>query len=190
MIGFLRGTIDTVTTNYLIIDTGNIGYKVLVSNSLLSKVRKGSNLKLYTFTYVREDILELFGFENHEDLVLFELFLTISGIGPKTALGIFAKGTFSQITNAIVSNDVDFFSGIPRLGRKNAQKIIIELSGKIGDATVTLDFQAQDEEKEISIALKEFGFAHDEISQTLKKVRSEKGTVEQKLKLALKYLAK
>lgn len=190
MIGLLKGTVDTIRPTYVLVDTGTVGYKVLANVTILSKLKTGDSVKLYTYTYVREDALELFGFENPDDLSLFELLITISGVGPKTALGIFAKGSHVQIKNAILSQDVEFFSGIPRLGRKNAQKIIIELRGKLGDSSALLDLGELDEEKEISTALKDFGFKPDEIKETLKKIRGTEGSVEQKLKLALKQLAK
>ena len=190
MIGFIYGKVDTINSSFIFIDTGGVGYKVLVPQTILSKVRVGDQLKVYTYTHVREDILDLFGFESLDDLSLFELFLTVSGIGPKTAIGIFTAGTSSQIRNAVLSADVAFFSDIPRLGRKNAQKIIIELKSKLGDSDAILDLESHDEEREISNALKGFGFHAEEISIVLKKIRGQGESIEQKLKLALKHLGK
>jgi Holliday junction DNA helicase RuvA len=190
MIGLVKGNIDSIRSNHIILDTGSVGYKIIVSATLLAKLKPQDKLRLYTYTYVREDILELFGFESLEQLSLFELILTVSGVGPKTALAVFSQGTSQQITEAILMSDVSFFSGVPRLGKKNAQKIIIELKGKLGDATTTLDFAAQDEEKEIVQALKDFGFKPQEISDVLKKIRGKGNSIEDKMKLALKHLAK
>ena len=190
MIGLIHGTVDTIRPTYVIIDTGGVGYKVIIPQSLISKAQVGLPLKVYTYTHVREDVLDLFGFASVEDLSLFELFLTVPGIGPKTAVGIFAAGPTSQIRNAVVTADISFFSQVPRLGRKNAQKIIIELKSKLGDSDFTLDLSDQDEEKEIAIALKDLGFKSDEVSAVLKKVRGQGTTLEQKMKLALKQLGK
>lgn len=190
MIGLVKGTVDTIRSSYILIDTGPVGYKVLVTQNILGKIKVGDTLKLYTYTYVREDALDLFGFSTVEDLSLFELFLTVPGVGPKTAIGIFLAGDSKQITNAVLTADVAFFSKVPRLGKKNAQKVILELKGKLGDSEAVLDFAAQDEEKEIAVALKNFGFKPDEIHEVLKKIRGHEGTVEQKMKLALKQLAK
>ncbi|MDO8269177.1 MAG: Holliday junction branch migration protein RuvA [Candidatus Levybacteria bacterium] len=190
MIGLVKGTVDTITNSHVFIDTGGVGYKILVTQNILAKAKVGSNLKVYTYTHVREDILELFGFESVADLSLFELLLTVSGVGPKTAIGIFSAGDTKQITNAVLTADVAFFAKVPRLGKKNAQKVILELKGKLGDGDAVLDFAADSEEKEIAAALKDFGFKPDEIHETLKKIRGHEGTVEQKMKLALKQLAK
>lgn len=190
MIGLVKGTVDSIRSSFVIIDAGGVGYKVLLPLQILSKIKIGEILKVYTYTYVREDALDLFGFETYDDLSLFELFLTVPGIGPKTAIGIFGAAPSSQIRNAVMSQDLAFFATVPRLGKKNAQKIILELSGKLGDTDRALDFSEQTEEKEIVSALKDFGFKSPEIQEVLKKVRGQGVTLEEKMKLALKHLAK
>lgn len=189
MIGLVYGKVDFIKPPYVVIDTGGVGYKVLVPQTILAKATQGSQLKVYTFTNVREDALELFGFETPEDLALFELFLTVPGIGPKTAIGIFTVGTSSQIRGAVLSSDVAFFSQVPRLGHKNAQKIILELKSKMGGDD-TIDLTTHEEEKELSTALKDFGFKPAEITAVLKKIRGEGTTIEEKMRLALKHLGK
>jgi len=127
MIGLLKGQIELLKRPFVIVDVHDVGYKVLVPDSIYSKLSLGDKVKLFIFTYVREDALELFGFLAAEDLSLFENLLTVSGIGPKTALNIFSFGERKDITEAIIKGDVTFFTSVPRLGTKNAQKIIIEL---------------------------------------------------------------
>lgn len=187
MIGLIYGKVVEIIPPHVIIDTGGVGYKVLVPLGILSKTKKGEELRVYTYTHVREDMLELFGFETADDLSLFELFLTVPGVGPKTAIGIFSAGTSGQIKNAILLSDTSFFSGVPRLGLKNAQKIIIELKSKLGGDSA-VDLSSHEEEKEISLALKNFGFKADEITLTLKKIRGQGNSIEEKVKLALKNL--
>src|SRR4051794_33557071 len=128
MIGTLKGVIEYRQDPYLIIDVHGVGYKVYVPNSVLAKIsHTGEEIKVFTYTHVRDDALELFGFATAEDLRLFEYLISVSGVGCKTAVGIFSMGNRSDIIKAISGNDVGFFTSVPRLGKKNAQKIIIEL---------------------------------------------------------------
>jgi len=122
--------------------------------------------------------------------MLFTLLLSVSGIGPKTALAITDRGV-DQVRHAIVSSDVDFFTTIPRLGKKNAQKIIIELKSKLG-STKDLDLASQSsgDTKEIIDALLSMGFIRHEIVEVLKKITPEAQTIEQKIREALRFLGK
>lgn len=190
MIGFLKGILEIREDPHIFINVSGVGYKVLASASVLSQIKTtGVSLQVYTYTHVREDILELYGFSSREDLRLFELLITVSGIGPKTAIGIFSVGTSGQIREAIIKGDVDFFTLVPRLGRKNAQKIIIELKNKVGGLT-ELDLSGNGitkDKDEIVSALKTFGFTTSEIHTAIREVKGE-GTIEERIKLVLKYL--
>ena len=191
MIGYLEGTIKHKGSNHLVILTsGGVGYKVFVPQDVLNKAMLNDNFSLFSYTNVREDAIELYGFNNQEDLALFELFLGVSGIGPKTAMAIFSNAKTVKIKEAIVKGDVDFFTTIPRLGRKNAQKIIIELRPKLG-SLAELDLTAEGgETKEIFEAMKSFGFSPSEAREALKSVRDFEGNTSDKIKQALKYLGK
>ncbi|MBI2028631.1 MAG: Holliday junction branch migration protein RuvA [Candidatus Levybacteria bacterium] len=191
MIGFLRGEIVFKEGNYIIIDVGGIGYKVFVAQDVISKSNNNSHLKLFTYTHVREDAISLFGFLDSLDLKLFEDLISVSGIGPKTAMNIFSVGTREEITQAIISGDVVFFTGIPRLGKKNAQKIIIELKSKLGSVE-DLDLTKIDvkENSEVIAALRNFGFNNKEALDALKAIEGKGKTTEGKIRLALKYLGK
>ena len=138
MIGSLRGIVDLLDRPFLIVDVNGVGYRVLVTNEISSKAHLGEKIKLFTYTHVKEDALDLFGFEELEDLKLFENFLTVSGIGPKTAMNVLSFHKREDIINAILTSDVSVFTSVPRLGTKNAQKIIIELKSKVG-STKDLD---------------------------------------------------
>lgn len=191
MIAALKGIVDTIDTPYIIVDVNGIGYKVLVSNTILSSLSIGAPIKLFTYTHVREDLLELFGFLHLSDLKLFEKLISISGIGPKTAVGIFTLGTGSEIINAISQGDVTFFSGVPRLGKKNAQKIILELKGKlIDDAELLGSSGLSNGNGEVIAALQHFGFSTREAQDALQNISANGQTTEEKIKLALKYLGK
>ena len=191
MIGFLKGTIELQEDPYLFVNVNGVGYKVTASKDLLAQSSKiGDAIKLFTYTHVREDILELYGFSTRENLKLFELLISVSGVGPKTALGVFSIGSAEQILNAIAKGDVSFFTSVPRLGKKNAQKIIIELKNKVG-SVVELDLSGEDvkEQEEVLEVLKTLGFSGKEAISAIKSIKKDAST-EEKIRLALKYLGK
>jgi len=191
MIGFLKGTIELLQRPFMMIDVNGVGYKVLVSESVYSKLSLGDKVKIFTYTHVREDALDLFGFLEAEDLGLFESLLTVSGIGPKTALNIFSFGERKDIIEAIIKGDVAFFTSVPRLGTKNAQKIIIELKNKMG-SSADLDLTGKDllENAEVVQALKNFGFSVGEAQKAVREVKKIGISTEEKIRLALKNLSK
>lgn len=191
MIATLKGIVSLIDSPYIIVDVSGVGYRVLVSAPVLSIVIIDRETKLFTYTHVREEILELYGFLTSDDLKLFERLIGVSGIGPKTAMGIFALGTSSEIIKAILAGDTGYFDGVPRLGKKNAQKIIIELQGKISKDAETLDISKDGvKTSEITNALVSFGFSQKEARGALKNIAGKGETTEEKIRLALKYLGK
>lgn len=178
-------------SNSIILDVQGVGYKVLGSRDVIAKARKGSPLELFIYTHVREDNISLFGFLESLDLKLFENLISVSGVGPKTAMNIFSIGNRSQIISAIATADTSFFKSVPRLGQKNAQKIIIELKNRFG-GIAELDLSGEDMSgnEEIIAALKNFGFTSKEIHDAIRKVKKEGQTITETIKLALKYLGK
>lgn len=191
MIGFLDGIIELLDPPFAIINVHGVGYRVLIPNSFLLTLNREQKIKLYTYTYVREDALDLFGFPTAEDLRLFENLISVSGIGPKTALNIFSFAKREEIVEAIVKGDFMFFSSVPRLGQKNAQKIIVELKNKLG-IMGELDLSGKDiaENTEVVQALKSFGFSTAEATKALREIDKKGKTTEEKIRLSLKYLGK
>jgi Holliday junction DNA helicase RuvA len=191
MIGFLKGKVELLKRPFVLIDVNGVGYKVLVPETIYAKLSLGESLKIFTYTYVREDALDLFGFLEAEDLGLFESLLTVSGVGPKTALSIFSFGERKEIVEAIIKGDVTFFTSVPRLGTKNAQKIIIELKNKMGSDS-TLDLSGKDllENAEVVQALKNFGFSVSEAQKAVREIKQIGLTTEEKIRLALKTLGR
>lgn len=190
MISYLEGILKFKGINNLVVVTNGVGYKVFVPTDVNNSAIIDKSTSLFIHTHVKEDLLDLYGFLSQEDLSMFELLLSVSGIGPKTALNIFSNGKLPKIKEAIVKGDVDFFTTVPRLGRKNAQKIIIELRSKLG-SIADLDLTAEDgETKEIVDALKTFGFSTSEAKEALKGIKDSEGSTSDKIKLALKYLGK
>lgn len=189
MIASLTGKITLRNDPYLIIDVSGVGYKVYASFAILAGKHMGDTLSIFTYTHVREDILELYGFATYKDLQLFEQLISVSGIGPKTAIGVFSLGATSNIISAILAGDVSFFASVPRLGKKNAQKIIIELKSKIG-SSIDLDLSEGSDSMDVIIALKSFGFSAKEAEQAIASIKDKGLSTEEKIRLALKNLGK
>lgn len=181
MIGSLSGTLQAVDRTRVLVNTGTVGYWVFVPAQLLPQLNEGSQVELYIHTQVREDILALFGFLTLDDLRLFEKLLTVSGIGPKLALNVFAAGTSQSIRAAIDAGDLAFFTGVSGVGKKSASRLILDLKGKLvlGDETET--------GSELEKALSGFGFSREEIAEAKKKIDTTAPVADQ-LKAALKYL--
>lgn len=191
MIGLLKGKVELLKRPFVIVDVSGVGYKVLVSENVYKKLSLNDTIKLFTYTYVRDDALDLFGFAEAEDLDLFESLLTVSGIGPKTALNIFSFGERKDIIEAILRGDTQFFTSVPRLGTKNAQRIIIDLKNKMG-STKDIDLSGKDflENAEVIQALKNFGFTVSEAQKALREIKAQGLSLDEKIKLALKNLGK
>ncbi|MFZ2025261.1 MAG: Holliday junction branch migration protein RuvA [Microgenomates group bacterium] len=189
MIGALIGTVHTVKKNPILFFVDDVGYAVSITDTLAKTLTPNKKTFLFIHTHIREDAFDLFGFISQEELTLFELLLTVSGVGPKTALLVMNAGG-DAIKRAVQMSDVDFFTQIPRLGRKNAQKIIIELKNKLGSVG-ELDLRDESQETDEMIdALVSMGFAKKEVLAIVKKIPNTDTTVEQKLKSALKLLGK
>lgn len=188
MIGSLKGKAQNFGNNCLLIMTGNVGYKVFVNSKILENFQSGSELFLYTHTHIREDAHEIYGFKTKEELFLFELLISVSGIGPKTGL-LITERSDNEIKQAVISSDVDFFTNIPRIGKKNAQKIIIELKGKLGSLSeLDLTGKTTSQTKEVTDALSSMGFNRNEVSEVLSQLPKNLDKTEDKVKAALKLL--
>jgi len=191
MIGSLEGTVELLDNPYAIVNVNGVGYRVFLYSLLFAKFNQQEKIKLFTYTHVREDALDLFGFAHFLDLKLFEQLITVSGIGPKTAINIFSFGERQAIINAIIQGDVAFFSAVPRLGKKNAQKIIIELKSKLGSSTeLDLTTDEKIDHEEVSLALKSFGFSVKEANEAIKAIKDKAETTEDKIRMALKHLGR
>ena len=191
MIGYLKGKIEFIDGQYIILDINGVGYRVLVPSKIFLNAKINEELKLFIYTHVREDTLDLFGFADLSDLKLFQQLISVSGVGPKTALSIFSFGERDSIIKAVIEGDVSFFTAVPRLGRKNAQKIIIELKSKLGSIEeLDLTDDGIKSKDEVLAALKSFGFSSQESLEALRAVGKNAKTTEEKIRLSLKYLGK
>lgn len=169
--------------------TGGVGYGVKATNQVLSQAANTKEISLHIYTHVKEDALELYGFSTLNDKELFKLLISVSGVGPTTALAILNKGS-GQIVTAIQNADVAFFTSVKRVGKKAGQKIIIDLKSKLGgikDVDLTPLSQLQ---SDILEALLSMGFDETHISQTLKTIDITDLPLEKAIQMTIKELGK
>jgi holliday junction DNA helicase RuvA len=183
MIGYLRGKIIQSDLKSLILDVNGVGYKVF-SNAV--SLDKNKEVELYTYLAVRETALDLYGFARKEELDFFELLLTVSGIGPKSAMGILSVASISTLKTAISTEDSSHLTKVSGIGKKNAEKIVLELKDKIGD--YIFDGKLETHDGDAIEALKALGYSEKESREALKKVTGD--TTEEKVRSALKNLNK
>ncbi len=193
MIGFLKGTIQSKNANSLIIDVHDIGYQVFTPLFLIQELELDNPVALFIYTHVREDELSLFGFSTQEEKQIFLYLISVSGIGPKLSLNILSSANGAKnIVNAIKNANVDFFENIKGVGKKSAQRIIIDLKSKIGGLK-ELEFEAE-ADRDLIDALKSLDFSHEEIKKSIlnvnkslhnKRIKKDL-SLEEKIKLALK----
>lgn len=188
MISFLSGKIKFKTDKYIILDVNGVGYKVFLSQKTLDKISQSGSLELFCFLNVRETALDLYGFLSKEELDFFELLDSIRGVGPKAALEIASLGPLEKLRKQIEAGDEKIFSEISGIGRKKAQAIILELSGKIKELS-----PAKKEKEEISEteqALINLGFSRQQAQEALSQVPKEIKEDEKRIKEALKVLGR
>lgn len=186
MISAIAGAISEIGPNWLIIDTaGGLSYKVYAARpTAIGEL--GSTVRLLTYHHIREDSQELFGFLTAGDQAIFELLLTVSGVGPKVALNILANLDEATIIEAIGGNQPAILKTVPGIGQRLAEKIVVELKGKLGPRAIG---EAIGEAGDLIEALSGLGYQQSEILAAIKTVDSSAGT-EQKLKEALRLLSK
>lgn len=185
MIAFLRGTLLQRTTDSIILDVNGVGYRVRVPTTTLSSLGDlGTPAELYTHLHVREDDLSLFGFATQDELDLFEMLLSVSGIGPKVALGILSSAPPNEIRAAIAQGNLEILSGIKGIGKKTAQRLVLELKGKIELGEEISELSPLD--GEVAATLINLGYSAAEAQRA---ARAAPGvTLEDKLRAALQYL--
>ncbi|HAO64475.1 TPA: Holliday junction branch migration protein RuvA [Candidatus Taylorbacteria bacterium] len=191
MIAQLEGTVIHTDPRALVLDVHGVGYKVWIgSESLQKKAKKGPEMvRIWTYLSVRETALDLYGFANAEELETFELLITISGIGPKTAAGILNVVSIATIRSAIASNDPSYLTKVSGIGKKNAEKIVRELSDKIGVLESDVPTESMRHDSDVIEALKSLGYAEREAREALKKVPADDSSAGERVKKALKILS-
>lgn len=190
MIGFLKGKIIHKHKNYLLIDVRDVGYKVFVSNALFTDFNLEREVQLFIFTNVKEDEISLYGFQTEKELSLFEKLISISGIGPRLALDILGSPIYI-IQNAVLKNDPNLLTEIKGIGKKTAERVILELKNKIDLDDFDLgDAKVKDQliDHDIILALEGLGYERNKIIKKFQDLPGEIETLEEKIKWFLQNL--
>lgn len=192
MISQLQGTISFRDPNFIVIDVNGVGYKVFVTEDTLDKVAGSGDTPVLFWTHltVREDAHDLYGFLLKEELDFFELLITVSGVGPKTALAILNLTPLETLTSAIASGDATLLSKSSGIGAKRAEKIIIELKDKLRTTGRENDGGALRDQNDAIEALKSLGYSDKQSRDALKKIDREAVGTGERVKQALKILGK
>ncbi|WP_033169415.1 Holliday junction branch migration protein RuvA [Selenomonas sp. ND2010] len=198
MIGFLRGQVAALKADYCLLDVNGVGYRVFVAGSTRNKLRLNEETQLFTYMNVYQDGITLYGFASEDEYDIFQLLIGVSGIGPKVALGILSSITVEGLCKAIQNKQATVLTKLPGIGKKSAERLILELKDKVGFATsdveevLTLDMEGavgDDIISEAQAALVALGYSQAEIAPVLKQASKCK-TTEEIIKLALKQLNK
>jgi holliday junction DNA helicase RuvA len=186
MIGHLKGMLLHQDLKSVVLDVSGVGYKIHTNTASLDS-QKGKTLEFWTYLAVRENALDLYGFATKEELDFFELLLTVSGIGPKSAMGILSVATLQNLRHAISTGDTSHLTKVSGVGKKNAEKIVLELKDKLDGWTLEAGSSMSGDVDALE-ALKSLGYAEREAREALKKVMDAKDTGD-KVKKALKLLS-
>lgn len=191
MIAYLNGEIIHIADKFIILNTGNVGYRVLVTPETILLCEEGEEIALFIHTAVRENSIDLFGFIKIEELSFFELLLEVSGIGPRSALSIIGLAPIETVKGAIATGDVSYLNKVSGIGKKTAEKIIIDLRDKLQKyKNVDGTSSTLREEGDILEALKTLGYSQNEARDALKQVPSSIEGTNARIKEALKLLGK
>ena len=192
MIAGLYGTLESLGGNGAIINVGGIGFRVYMPTSTLSSLGKiGDEVHLYTHLYLREDNATLYGFATDDELRLFQTLLGVSGLGPKLALAMLSAMSLDKLTMAIATSSVDLLTVVPGIGKKVADRLVLELKDKIGAGWLTTPAaQIAEENTEVLAALTSLGYSISEATRAVASLPpSSDLSLEDKIKLALQYFA-
>jgi Holliday junction DNA helicase RuvA len=189
LISSLQGKLELLSSDSAIINVGGIGFQVFMPTSTLSTLgTTGDDVKLYTHLHVREDNVALYGFASAEELWLFQTLLGVSGLGPRLALAMLSALSTEQITMAIATASTDMLTTIPGIGKKVADRIILELKEKIGAGWITTPAaQLAQENTDVLAALTSLGYSATEATKAVATLPTTDLPLEEKIKLALQY---
>lgn len=192
MIGHLKGKVYDLGENYLIIDVHDVGYKVTIPQTELLEMREGDEVLLHTYLHVKEDILDLYGSKDEKVIGLFKRLIEVSGIGPKVAMGILSKMIPMDLISAIINSDVTTICSCPGIGKKTAERLILELRDKLmkqGETASTTSIKKAKEDKDVKEecfeALVSLGYKRNESKAIIEKVYKPGMNLEDLIRKAL-----
>lgn len=201
MFYYLDGTVAELLPNLAVMDCGGVGYACKTTNNTLARLTKGQRAKLYTYLHVAEGVFELYGFSSPSELSSFKMLIGVSGVGPKAGLAVLSAGTPESLAMAIVTGDEKALTAAPGIGKKIAQRIILELKDKVAkEAVGGIDFSGgagtpaaavfSNKATEAAQALSVLGYSSAEVSQALKGVDVEGLPLEEIIRQSLKKMVK
>lgn len=202
MIGFITGRVDHIGTNFCLVDTQGVGYRIFLNTGDLSRIQVDQKVKIYTYLSVREDALQLFGFLSYDAYSLFTQLITVSGIGPKVAQGILSAAKVDAFYLAVKNRDLKFLTKLPGIGKKTAERLLLELKDMTGPEGLEEDTAGNYDDGEfpeddtttlgaVAEGLSYLGYTQGEIAQVLKKLKvTADSRAEDLLKEALRLLAR
>lgn len=199
MLAYIKGELTATTNEYVVIETGGLGYKVFMPETSIEKLGKiGSKVKVHTYYRVREDDISIYGFNTQEELRMFELLLSVSGVGAKTAAIIISTIEPSNFALAVISEDISELIKIPGIGKKSAQRIVLELKDKLKKESITIEAdikvrqkaQTNENVEEAIAALQVLGYNKKEIEKVFEKIDKKDLGLEELIKKGLAALSK
>ena len=198
MFAYIKGIIDSKQDTFVVIDVQGVGYKIFMpTNSIKNLGEEGEIAKVYTHYYVREDNISLYGFSSNEELRMFELLISVSGVGAKSAIAMLSEITPSKFALDVVSDDVTSLTKIPGVGKKTAARIILELKDKLkqeqaieAKEEIKTYIESNEKVEEAITALQVLGYNKREIESVFSKIDIKNLELEDIIKNALKYLGR
>jgi holliday junction DNA helicase RuvA len=189
MIATLHGKLQSRTDDALIVNVGGVGFRVRAPSGTISILGGvGSDVMLFTHLHVREDDLSLYGFSTEDELRLFELLLTVSGIGPKVAMGVLSSAPSETLRVAIGQGNLDALMALPGIGKKTAQRLVLELKGKVDVSGLGDIGELSPMDEDVMNALLNLGYSAAEATRAARSIPSTVKTVEDRVRIALQYL--
>ncbi|EKZ4851443.1 Holliday junction branch migration protein RuvA [Listeria monocytogenes] len=201
MYDYIKGTVTTITPEYIVVEAGQFGYQIITGNPFSFQRLEGTEAQVFLYQHVREDNISLFGFQTTEERYLFKKLLSVSGIGPKSALAIIASGDVVPLISAIESEDDVYLTKFPSVGKKTARQIILDLKGKLADVVASeIVYVAPENDmvaglspqlEEAVLALEALGYSTRELKKVIPKLAKEADlTSDAYIKLALQLMTK
>lgn len=191
MIAHIQGKIIQKGDRFLVISTGGVGYQVYVSTDILSKtIGVGSDISLWTHMIVREDVMDLYGFETIDEKSFFEMLISVSGIGPKSALSILSVAPMETIKKAIGSGDTSYMTKVSGIGKRTAEKIVVELRDKLASLGHKDEAGSLRGESDVLEALQSLGYSLNDARNAVKEIPENVVDTNSRVKEALKILGR
>lgn len=200
MLAYIKGELTAITNEYVVIEAGGLGYKVFMPETAIERLGEiGKKVKVHTYYKVREDDISIFGFNTQEELRMFELLLSVSGVGAKTAVVIISTIEPTNFAYAVISEDISELVKIPGIGKKSAQRIVLELKDKLKKDAISVEIDVKEntktssnsaDVKEAMSALQVLGYTNKEIEKAFEKIDKSDSNVEELIKKGLALLSR